>query len=205
MTARESDVALLARLLRERRTVSQGSLSTTLEPNHTAVLEALESARWAPNHHLTEPWRFYLLDPARIARLGELWADVQARKGAKPEKVARKRQEWGESKGVLILTCTSAPDASEVDRKEDYAACCCAAQNLMLHLWAEGLGSKWSTGAVWEHEAFWPLLGHSSAPDHTEVVGVFFYGVPERVPEGRRKKGLDEVLIDFRAQDGAGR
>jgi nitroreductase len=193
-----SAAATLARLLRERRTVSQGSLSTTQEPDHAKVLDAIESARWAPNHHLTEPWRFYLLDRERIARLGELWAELQARKGAKPERVARKRQEWGGSKGVLILTCTSAPDASDVDRKEDYAGCCCAAQNLMLHLWAEGLGSKWSTGAVWEHEGFWPLLGHAQAPAHTEVVGVFFYGVPERVPEGRRKKGLSEVLVDFR-------
>lgn len=194
-----------ARLLRERRTVSLGSLSTTQEPDHAAVLEAVESARWAPNHHLTEPWTFYLLDAERTARLGELWAELQARKGAKPEKVERKRREWGGSKGVLILTCTSAPDASKVDRKEDYAACCCAAQNLMLHLWAEGLGSKWSTGAVWEHEDFWPLLGHPQAPEQTEVVGVFFYGVPERVPEGRRKRGLGEVLVDFRAQGGAAR
>lgn len=86
---------VVARLPRERRTVSQGSLSTVLEPDHAVVLAALESARWAPNHHLTEPWTFYLLDPARIARLGELWAELQARKGAKPEKVERKRHEWG--------------------------------------------------------------------------------------------------------------
>lgn len=72
MTAHASDTTTLARLLRERRTVSQASLSTNLEPDHGAVLEAVGSARWAPNHHLTEPWAFYLLDHERIARLGEL-------------------------------------------------------------------------------------------------------------------------------------
>lgn len=132
---------------------------------------------------------------ARPYSLGELWAELQARKGAKPEKVERKRHEWGASKGVMILTCTSAPDADEVVQKEDYAACCCAAQNFTLHLWAAGLGSKWSTGAVWKHEGFWPLLGHVRAPAHTDVVGIFFYGVPERVPEGRRKRGLGEVVV----------
>lgn len=192
------DAAMVARLLRERRTVSQASLSTEVEPDHTKVLEAIESARWAPNHHHTEPWTFYLLDPPRIEHLGELWAEVQARKGAKPEKTERKRLEWSRSKGVLILTCESAPGADAVTRKEDYAACCCAAQNLMLHLWAEGMGSKWSTGAVWEHEDFWPLLGHPREPEHTEVVGVFFYGVPVRVPEGRRSRTLDAVVRDFR-------
>lgn len=196
-----SHPSTLITLLRERRTISQGSLSTELEPDHTKVIDAIESARWAPNHRHTEPWTFYLLDPPRIVRLGELWAEVQARKGAKPEKVERKRLEWGHAKGVLILTCESAPDADAVTRKEDYAACCCAAQNLMLHLWSEGMGSKWSTGAVWEHEDFWPLLGHAQRPEHAEVVGIFFYGIPTRVPEGRRSRTLDAVVHDFRNEN----
>jgi nitroreductase len=193
-----SQTALLTRLLRERRTIAQTSLSTEQEPDHSKVLEAIESARWAPNHHKTEPWTFYLLDPPRIRRLGELWGDIQIRKNAQPDTVKRKRLEWGQSKGVLILTCTSAAEADEVRRKEDYAACCCAAQNLMLHLWAEGIGSKWSTGVVWDHEDFWPLLGHSEPPQSTELVGLFFYGVPERVPQARREKSLDQIVINFR-------
>jgi hypothetical protein len=60
------------------------------------------------------------------------------------------------------------------------------------------LGSKWSTGAVWEHEDFWPLLGHPQAPEHAEVVGVFFYGIPERVLEGRRHKPLGDIVVNFR-------
>jgi len=191
---------VIARLLRERRTVSQGSLSTTLEPDHAKVLNAIESARWAPNHHLTEPWTFYVLDPTRIRRLGELWAELLERKGSKPSKVEAKRAQWGASKGVVILTCTSAPDADATTRKEDYAACCCAAQNFMLHLWAEGLGSKWSTGAVWEHEDFWPLLGHAAPPEGAEVVGVFFYGLPTTVPQTRRNRGLGDVTVNFRGE-----
>lgn len=193
------DPRMVADLLRERRTISQTSLRTDVEPDHHKVTEAVESARWAPNHHLTEPWRFYLLDLARIVRLGELWAEVLVRRGASQTKVKTKCEQWGRSKGVVILTCTSQPDADEVTRQEDYAACCCAAQNLMLHLWSEGLGCKWSTGAVWEHEDFWPLLGYKQRPEHTEVVGIFFYGVPERIPKRRRTKGLGEALINFRA------
>lgn len=190
------DAGTVARVLRERRTVSQGSLDAA-KPERRVVMEALESARWAPNHHLTEPWTFYVLDAERTERLGELWADLQARKGAKPEKVERKRLEWGRAPGVMVMTCSSAPGADETVRKEDYAACCCAAQNFVLHLWSEGLGCKWSTGAVWEHEDFWALLGHTAPPEHTEVVGVFFYGVPTRVPAGRRTKALADVVVDF--------
>jgi nitroreductase len=199
MESTSTDLAApIIRALRERRTVSQSSLSQTEEPDHALVLDAIASARWAPNHHLTEPWRFYLLDPARIRRLGELWAEVLERGGSSPAKVAAKRREWGGSKGVVVLLCQS-PQADEKTRREDYAACCCAAQNFMLHLWACGLGSKWSTAEVDEHEAFWPLLGHDERPEGTEVVGVFFYGVPERIPEGRRSKGIEEITVNFRA------
>ena len=32
------------------------------------LAELLELARWAPNHHLTEPWRFRVLGPESLAR-----------------------------------------------------------------------------------------------------------------------------------------
>ena len=31
--------------------------------------ELLELARWAPNHHLTAPWRFRVVGPAALERL----------------------------------------------------------------------------------------------------------------------------------------
>jgi nitroreductase len=33
--------------------------------------ELLELARWAPNHHLTNPWRFRVLGPGSLAALKE--------------------------------------------------------------------------------------------------------------------------------------
>src|SRR3954453_13689151 len=42
------------------------------EPVDRATLEELfDLARWAPNHHLTNPWRFRVLGPAALARLKE--------------------------------------------------------------------------------------------------------------------------------------
>src|ERR1700728_4620541 len=43
------------------------------EPVPRAVLEELlELARWAPNHHLTNPWRFRVLGPLALSRLKEV-------------------------------------------------------------------------------------------------------------------------------------
>ena len=185
-------------LLRSRRTVSQGRLQDGAGLDHQVVVEAIESARWAPNHKRTEPWRFYLLDRSRIARLAGLWAEQLERQGSKPDKVEAKRREWGEAPGLVVVTCTSAAEADEVTQREDYGAVCCAVQNLALHLWSEGVASKWSTAGVAEHEGFWPLLGHSEAPEGARIVALLFYGLPTELPAGRRNKALSEVLVDFR-------
>ncbi|HZJ10927.1 MAG TPA: nitroreductase family protein [Trueperaceae bacterium] len=189
--------------LRDRRSVSQPRLGGSVIPDHQVVREALESARWAPNHKHTEPWRFYLLDDERIVRLAELNAELLERDGAKPEKVAAKLEQWRAVPGVVVFSVKSAADADETTRREDYAAVACAAQNFMLHLWSAGVASKWSTAAVWRHEEFWSLLGHDPAAlagegPGEEVLGTFFYGLAADVPAGRRRLGLEEVLRDFR-------
>lgn len=185
-------------VLRTRRSVAQPRLAGSVIEDHEVVREALESARWAPNHKHTEPWRFYLLDDARIRRLAELNAELLERGGSKPEKVALKLEQWSGVPGVVIITVRSAADADETVRREDYAAVACAAQNFMLHLWSQGVASKWSTSAVWRHEDFWPLLGHGDFQDEEEVVGLFFYGTAEETPAGRRKLELENLLTDFR-------
>ena len=55
--------------IRARRTHKQyGS-----EPVSEAVVrELVEIARWAPNHKLTNPWRFRLIGPDTRARIDEL-------------------------------------------------------------------------------------------------------------------------------------
>lgn len=200
------ETATMIDVLRERRSVGQPRLAGSVISDHHVVREALESARWAPNHKHTEPWRFYLLDDERIARLADLNAERLERDGSKPEKVALKRQQWADVPGVVVITVRSNAEASEVMRREDYAAVACAAQNFMLHLWAEGIATKWSTAAVWQHEGFWPLLGHERPPEtgpsgqgEEEVVGIFFYGKATGVPAGRRRLSLDTVLSDFRS------
>ena len=51
--------------------------------DRATLLELFELARWAPNHHLTNPWRFRVLGPqarALLAREAELEQPGSARK-----------------------------------------------------------------------------------------------------------------------------
>lgn len=180
------DAAGVHRVLRSRRTVHDFKPDSVPE---ALVVDAIEAARWAPNHHRTEPWHFYILGEKPRARIAELNAElVRDAKGERAAAVKLKR--WNAMPGWLVLTCVHSDEA--VRSREDYAACCCAAQNLMLYLWAQGVGVKWTTGRVVTQDAFYSAAG--IAQDREYVVGLFWYGWPATIIEQHRKPV--DALID---------
>ncbi|HTM46498.1 MAG TPA: nitroreductase family protein, partial [Polyangiaceae bacterium] len=93
---------------------------------------------------------------------------------------------------VLIVVSqvkNSNPDVA----REDYAAIACAIQNIMLSLHAEGVGSKWSTGAVIRDERTYTHLGIDHASE--EIVAFLWVGVPAKSPiKVVRKRTLGELV-----------
>jgi nitroreductase len=154
------------------------------------LLEGIDLARWAPNHRLTEPWRFYLIGTQTAAAVIELAAEIDAVKKGDRAGEARRARLQG-IPGFFVLTSARNTDAL-VD-KENYAACCCAAQNLMLYLWRCGIGVKWTTGGVTRDPRFYELLSVDAAQEI--VVGFFFYGFPKVVPEQKRRAVADIVKV----------
>lgn len=187
MTEDRNDAARtqLAHVLRGRRSIDLFEP----EPVGTAELvRAIELARWAPNHRLTEPWRFYLLGAQTVAKLTALAAELDAAaKGAAAGEARRKRLQG--IPGFFVLTSLRSDEAL-VDR-ENYAACCCAAQNLMLYLWQCEIGVKWTTGDVTRQPRFYELLGVDPAAE--TVVGLFWYGRPRVVPTQKRRPA-EEII-----------
>ena len=111
----------------------------------------LNAASGPPNHHLSQPWRFHLLGPETAELICLLNAEiVEAKKGEKAAEIKLRR--WRENPGWLLMSRQRAED--ELRDLEDYAACCCAAQNLSLLLWEQSIGMKWTTGAVTRDERF---------------------------------------------------
>lgn len=172
-------LAPLATLLRGRRTVHDFLDAPVPE----AVIEgALELACWVPNHRQTEPWRFHLLDHALGQALASLNAElVRETKGEAA--AAAKLRRWSQVPGWLVITCITSAD--ELRQREDYAACCCAAHNLSLALWVQGVGLKWTTGAVTRHPRFYELIGVD--PGLEQAIGLFWFGYPAEVPRQSRR------------------
>lgn len=104
------------------------------EPLSRAEVEALvELARWAPNHHLTEPWRFRLVGPAALAAL----------KSASPPEAAGKLDR---APTLVVVSCVL--DSDDRVHLEDRDATAAAAYGLLLAAHARGWAAYWRTPAV---------------------------------------------------------
>lgn len=175
----------IARVLRDRRTVHD---FTQEVPPREMITRAVDLARWAPNHHRTEPWHFYVLDQNTGNRVADLNAEIVSRE--KGEKIAAiKRKRWSSMPGWMVVSCAISDE--EVRAREDYAACCCAVHNIALYLWDQGVGMKWTTGAVIRDRRFFDIVGMDYMRDY--AVGLFWYGYPAAVPSQQRKP-LADVL-----------
>ena len=135
--------------IRGRRTV--GSFSVREVPP-AVISELIEAATWAPNHKRTEPWRFQVVAGAARAELAEA---ILAEEG---EQLKDPRPKLLRAPLFVAVTQTAVLD-DPVRDQEDYAAVCCAVQNLLLAAHARGLASKWSTGALAESAAAKRWLG----------------------------------------------
>ena len=170
----------LEQLISQRRTIHEFQSGRVPEP--ALILKALETARWAPNHHLTEPWHFSLLGPETQAAICQL--NYELVKQAKGEQIAeKKRQRWQAVPGWLLVSCDKSDEPQR--QLEDYAAVCCVIHNLSLLLWEQGVGMKWTTGQVTRDPGFYELLWMDPAVQ--TVVGLLWYGYPDEIPAATRK------------------
>ncbi|HEX7290218.1 MAG TPA: nitroreductase family protein [Conexibacter sp.] len=107
--------------------------------------ELLELATWAPNHHLTNPWRFRVLGPRALAALKDAaGAEAAAKLDRAPTLVA-----------VSATQATGDPLLDE----EDVLATACAAYAVLLAAHARGLAAYWRTPAVLRTEQGRAALG----------------------------------------------
>jgi nitroreductase len=171
--------------IKNRRTVK---LFTDKKINPDIIRKGIELARWAPNHHLTEPWHFYILNSSAIKESVELIRTVVTER--KGEKIGNFKAE-GASKipGWMVVTCKKSE--SELTQQEDYASVCCAIQNFSLYLSEAGLASKWSTGLITRDQRFYDLLKINRKSEF--IVGLIWYGYPKTLPNQSRGE-LDSIM-----------
>ena len=138
--------------------------------------ELLELARWAPNHHLTEPWRFRVLGPQSLARL------VEAGEPSEGMKLRR---------APTLVVATSTQRGDEHQSREDLLATACAVYIVLLGAHARGLASYWRTPKVLETQAGRAAVG---LPDDEAFVALIHLGVPATSPLAKDRRPPGEYV-----------
>jgi nitroreductase len=158
------------------------------------VERLLDCAVRAPNHKLTEPWRFTVLTGRAKDRLAHIRAKHRLKRysdPATPEALAgadKVRRESQETPVYIVAMAAVNPD--EITREEDYAATMMAIANLMIAAESLGLGTYLKSGGVMRDPELMELAG---VPERFRVVGLISLGYPAEQDPPRRRKPAAEL------------
>jgi nitroreductase len=132
------------------------------EPVPRETLEELfELARWAPNHHLTQPWRFRVVGPRALDALKAATDDG----GVKLQRAP------------TLIVASVVQGSDPVAAQEDLCAAACACFIVLTAAHVRGLAGYWRTPAVLRTEAGVRAVG---VPEHERVLGLLHLGPPAR-------------------------
>jgi nitroreductase len=141
------------------------------------VEELLDLARWAPNHHLTAPWRFRVVGPDALARL----------KGAAGPESAPKLDR---APTLIVVSCALGGDP--VQNEEDLHATAVAAYIVLLTAHARGLAGYWRTPEVLRTKAGRAAVG---LPDSERFVGLLHLGRGRQEKEPPERPPVEQATV----------
>ncbi len=174
----------VAEAIRRRRSVKR----FTGRPIPREVIEELlELAVLAPNHRMTEPWRFVVLGPSARRGFGELKGRERAARVDQPQAASRILERTiaqMEAVPSMIAFLQQLADEPEV-REEDFATVYMGMENLLLAAVARGLGTHVKTGAIFETPEVRELIG---ARAEERVVALVHLGEPAELPDPRPRR-----------------
>jgi nitroreductase len=142
----------------------------------TTLRELLDLGRYAPNHHLTQPWRFRVLGPETRAQLEQ----------AAGEKEAAKLK-----RAPTLVLATVLLSGDPVTDEEDLHATACAVYAVLLGATARGLASYWRTPEVLREPAVRTVLGLDTAE---RVVSLIHLGPAVSEPPEKERVPLAEIV-----------
>ncbi len=139
------------------------------------ILELLELARWAPNHHLTAPWRFRVVGPAALERM---------KRAAGPEGAAK----LDRAPTLVVVSC--ALGADPVQNEEDLHATAIAAYIVLLSAHARGYAGYWRTPGLLREVGGRRAVG---LPDGERTVALLHLGHPRQEKSAPERPPIEQA------------
>lgn len=182
-------------LIKSRRSVFQNEYTgERVEDN--IVKQMLENANWAPNHKLTEPWRFIVYTGDSLNTLAKLQADLYkaytTADGSFKEERYQNMLVKPKLSSHIIVVGMHRDEKKSVPQVEEVGAVFCAVQNMYLTATAYGIGCYLSTGGITYFENAQKIFGWD---DTVKLIGFMHIGVPKELKRQGNRNPLAEKLI----------
>jgi nitroreductase len=142
------------------------------------LLEVLSVARFAPTHHLNQPWRFRVLGPATLAELKLVAGEKEA---AKLDRAP-----------TLVVASAALTGELTMD-EEDVCATAAAITLVLLAATERDIATYWRTPQVLRTRAGREAVGISPGE---RFLGLLHFGTAERDP-ARRDREPVERYVEF--------
>ncbi len=146
----------------------------------------------APNHRMTEPWRFYVLGPRARRAYGEALGHRKAKRiedAVAGKAVIEKVAQTHESLPAMVAIAVTLDENPEI-REENFAAAYMGIQNLSLVAHSVGLGTHIKTGAIMDDPAARSAVG---LPEGERIVATINIGEPAWSPDGQARRSAAEL------------
>jgi F420 biosynthesis protein FbiB-like protein len=169
----------------------------------------LETARWAPSPHNSEPWRFAVVRGSAtrerlITEMGQRWAEDLRHDGVPDEVIEKElresRRRIMEAPVVVIVSLVAEGLDAYPDPKRQHAESMMAAhsvgaavQNVMLAAYARGIATGWMCAPLFCPEVVVNALG---LPESFSPQGLITMGYPVDWPKLRKRRAMDDLVVD---------
>lgn len=187
----DTNFEIVAGVIKNRRTIKPFMMNGQKIDN-AQVTQLLELADWAPNHGLTEPWRFVVYaNPADFCSAHAALYKQNTPTEEFAQGVYDNLAHQGDKASHVIVVVMQRGNLPKIPAFEEIAATACAIENILLGATAGGFASYWGTGGMILKPAMRTFL---DLDDEDEVMGVLYLGYADEQPKGIRRIPLSEKV-----------
>ena len=158
------------------------------------VWQILENSNWAPNHGLTQPWRYKVFSNSGLEKLADFQADWYTRNTSKekfkPEKYERMKTNILKSSHVIVI-CMERQELVKIPEIEDIEAVACSVQNMALTAAAYDICIFWGSGGPTYTEELKEFLG---LKEKDKCLGYLYLGYSDSPTTESRRDPIHEKV-----------
>ena len=186
-------IARLNSLIQSRRS-TKPRLFNGNKIDDKVVWQILENANWAPNHGLTQPWRYKVFSSSGLEKLANfqanLYKEITPADKFKSEKYERMKSNILKSSHVVVV-CMERQTSEKIPEIEEIEAVACSVQNMALTAAAYDICSFWGSGGVTYTDELKEFLGLA---EKDKCLGYLYLGYSDNPTQTSRRDRIQDKV-----------